>query len=253
MKEELYEIPHVIHYCWFGGGEKPDVVCRCIDSWKRFFPEWEIIEWNEENYDITKSQYMREAYKEKKWAFVSDYARFDILYNQGGVYLDVDVEFLKPLPDEYLHKGAFTGFEYTGIVAPGLIFAVPRKHPFLREVLEMFDVSTFSMNADGTFLTVNMQLTNMMKKEGLKTNNKLQNICGVTVYPSEFFCGYNTDIREPEITENTICRHHYLGSWSKPTIKMKLQNILKRLIGVSLYKKLLRVKRRLTNGMWEQE
>lgn len=253
MEKSISEIPHIIHYCWFGGAEKPTIVNKCIESWKIFFPDWKIIEWNESNYNVNKSEYMRSACQAGRWAFVSDYARFDILYEQGGIYLDVDVEFVKPLSESFLHNGAFTGFEHTGIVAPGLIFAVPPHHPFLKTILEMFDISTFSMNSDGTFLTINMQLTNLMRKNGLKTNNKLQKVCGITVYPSEYFCGYNTDIREPEMTNNTICWHHYLGSWQNKSIKVRLQNVLKKIIGVKIYKKLVLTKRKLTNNIWNQE
>lgn len=253
MTECYKEIPHIIHYFWFGKNEKPKIVLDCIDSWKKYFPGWKIIEWNEENYDLDKSIYMKEAYSQRKWAFVSDYARFDVLYEYGGIYLDVDVEFIKKLPESFLQEGPFTGFEHTGIVAPGLIFAIYPKHPFIKEVIKMFNNSTFKQNPDGSYLTVNMQLTNLMKKNGLQTNNKLQKVCGITIYPSEFFCGYNTDIREPDITSNTICWHHYLGSWQKKSLKVKIQDFLKKMIGVKNYKLLIIFKRKHIRSMWNQE
>ena len=107
-------IPHIIHYIWFGGAEKPKVVLECIESWRRFFPGWEIKEWNESNYNINKCQYMIDAYQLKKYAFVSDYARFDVLYEYGGIYLDVDVEFIKPLPADFLEHECIAGFEGSG-------------------------------------------------------------------------------------------------------------------------------------------
>ena len=103
-------IPKVIHYCWFGKNELPEDAKRCIASWKKFCPDYEIIEWNETNYDVRKNKYMSDAYDEKKWAFVSDYARIDIIYNYGGIYLDTDVELLRPL-DELLKDKMFCGWE----------------------------------------------------------------------------------------------------------------------------------------------
>ena len=97
MTECYKEIPHIIHYFWFGNNEKPRIVLDCIDSWKKFFPGWKIIEWNEDNYNIDKSSYTKEAYSQRKWAFVSDYARFDVLYEYGGIYLDTDAEVIKDL------------------------------------------------------------------------------------------------------------------------------------------------------------
>lgn len=243
-------IPHIIHYCWFGNGEKPAIVQECMASWRTYFPGWEIKEWNESNYDVNVIPYTAKAYSEKRWAFVSDYVRFDVLYKYGGIYLDVDVEFIKPLSENILEKNAFTGFEYTGIVAPGLIFAVSPKFCFLENVLNMFRNSQFSINPNGTFLTVNMQLTNLLKKEGLRVDNTMQTIAGITIYPSEYFCGYNTDIREPEITENTICWHHYLGSWQKKGIKVRIQDSIKCVVGIKNYKKIIKLKRKLIKNMW---
>lgn len=103
-------IPHVIHYCWFGNNPKPKLVTDCISTWKKYFPDWEIKEWNEDNYNVRAIPYIQEAYEAKKWAFVADYARFDILYQYGGIYLDSDVEFIKPLPPQFLQLKGFTGF-----------------------------------------------------------------------------------------------------------------------------------------------
>ena len=115
-------IPKIIHYCWFGHNRKPALIKKCIESWKKFMPDWEIREWNEENYDVYKNQYIRNAYAQKKWAFVVDYARFDILNQFGGIFLDTDVELLRPIPEEILRNDAFTGFESPERVAPGLAY-----------------------------------------------------------------------------------------------------------------------------------
>ena len=102
-------IPKIIHYCWFGGAELPEKDRKCIESWKKFCPDYQIIEWNENNYDVTKNTYMYQAYQAKKWGFVPDYARLDIIYQHGGIYLDTDVELVKNL-DSLLENDAFMGF-----------------------------------------------------------------------------------------------------------------------------------------------
>lgn len=242
------KIPHVIHYCWFGKNPKPELVTNCMLTWKKFFPKWKIIEWNEDNYDINKIPYIKEAYLAGKWAFVADYVRFDVLYQYGGIYLDTDVEFIKPLPSEYLMLPGFTGFECTGIVAPGLIFAVEKGFPLLEEILNQYQQEHFEIKADGIYKTVNLHVTEILEGKGLVRNNKLQTVSGLTIFPSEYFCGYDTDIHEPNITEKTICWHHYFASWSTESLKSKMQRILKKAIGKKNYKKILMMKRRIFHG-----
>lgn len=241
----MSNIPHIIHYCWFGGSPKPELVTNCIETWRKYFPNWEIKEWNEDNYDINKVAYTKEAYEAKKWAFVADYARFDVLYQYGGIYLDTDVEFLKPLPDQYLELDGFTGFECTGIVAPGLIFAVKKGFPIVEDILNQYRKEHFEIRKDGIYKTVNLHVTEVLENNGLRRDNTLQTIENLTVFPAEYFCGYDTDIHEPDITDNTICWHHYFASWSDETVKEKIQRIIKRIIGGKLYKKLIILKRQL--------
>ena len=236
---EHNHIPKIIHYCWFGHNEKPDAIKACMDSWKKFLPDWEIIEWNESNYDVQKIAYTSDAYNLKKWAFVSDYARFDVLYQYGGVYLDVDVEFIKPLPEELLEYRGFCGMEGSGKIAPGLIWGMQKGDPLLKEIMESYQNERFSYQADGIYKTVNTRLTEIMTQMGLQSNNAFQDVQGIAVYPSEFFCAYDTDVREPNLTENTICWHHYYGSWQNPSVKTRMQNVLKKLVGVNGYRKIL--------------
>lgn len=237
---EQSKIPHTIHYFWFGGAEKPELVLKCIESWKKFMPDYEIIEWNESNYDIHKSAYTEQAYAAKKWAFVSDYARFDILYQYGGIYFDTDVELRKPIPAHILADSAFTGMESSGMVATGLVMAAEKGHPFLAEVVDDYNRSEFSEDCK---YTVVYRVTDLLKKHGFQLNGEIQNAGGVTAYPYEYFCGFDTDVREYNITENTISVHHYMGSWvtNKGGFKMKL----KKLIGVNNYRRILAIKRRL--------
>ena len=240
-------IPHIIHYCWFGRNKMPQVAVDCISTWRKYFPGWEIQEWNEDNYDLSGIPYIADAYRLKKWAFVSDFVRLDILYRYGGIYLDIDVEFIKPLPSTYLDFTGFMGFEYTNVIAPGLIFGVEKENPFVKKILDSYEGERFYYNSNGIYKTINMRITDALSEDGLVKNGQQQVVDGFHIFPAEYFCGYNTDIREPEITENTICWHHYLGSWSNPSLKMKLQNSLKRIIGVDKYKKVLNCVRKMRN------
>lgn len=240
----MSNIPHIIHYCWFGKNEKPKVVIECINTWKKYFPDWEIKEWNEDNYDLSGIQYVNDAYKLKKWAFVSDLVRLDILYKYGGIYLDIDVEFIRPLPSYFLEYKGFLGFEYTNTIAPGLIFGVEKENPFVKKIIDTYEGERFYYNKEGIYKTINMRMTEALLKDGLVKNGEYQVVGDFHIYPAEYFCGYNTDIREPEITSNTICWHHYLGSWSNPSLKTKVQDIIKKIIGVNNYKKLLCLVRR---------
>lgn len=201
-------IPKVIHYCWFGYAKKPALIEKCIKSWKKFHPAWKVIEWNETNYDYNKIPYIKEAYALRKWAFVVDYARFDILNEYGGIFLDTDVEFLRPIPDEMLEHEAFTGFESDTTVAPGLIYASVPKQKLLKDILETYAQKHFSM--DETIVDI---VTSILKKHGLVGNNTLQAVDGVAVYPKEYFCCFNNEIQAFETTEQTVSIHHYFASW----------------------------------------
>ena len=138
-------IPKIIHYCWFGGNEKPEIVKKCIDSWKIFCPEWEICEWNENNFDVTSVPYMKEAYEQKKWAFVSDVARLLIIYKSGGVYLDTDVEVIAPI-DEWIEDEAFYIFESNRNIATGLGFGAVKGHKSVKAMLDFYKEKHFIVN-----------------------------------------------------------------------------------------------------------
>ena len=134
----MEKIPHIIHYCWFGRNPKSELVLNCIESWKKYLPGYEIREWNEDNYDVTQVNFVKEAYENQKWAFVSDYVRFDVLYQFGGIYFDTDVELLKPIPEEILAKRAFTGFESTKLISPGLVMGSIKGLNLISEILEEY-------------------------------------------------------------------------------------------------------------------
>lgn len=208
-------IPHIIHYCWFGNNPKPQLILRCIDSWKKFHPDWEIREWNETNYDVRKNEYIRGAYAQKKWAFVCDFARFDILNEYGGVFLDTDVEFLKPLPDDYLDNKAFAGFETASTVNPGLIFASVAHHPMLEKIIGDYSNKKFGELRDGKRIENIVDIvTDILNENGLVPNNSFQVVNDIAIYPSNIFCCFNHEIQHFETSQETVSIHHYFASWS---------------------------------------
>ncbi|EOU1649185.1 glycosyltransferase family 32 protein [Clostridium perfringens] len=208
-------IPKIIHYCWFGGNILPDEAKRCIDSWKKYCQNYQIIEWNESNFDINCCAYVKEAYEAGKWAFVSDYARFDILYKYGGLYFDTDVEMIKPI-DDILEKGPFMGIEDINgeLVAPGLGLAAIPGLSIYRDILDFYNNKHF-YNPDGSFnqTTVVQYTTNILKKYGYQSKNEIQCIDGIYIYPVDYFCPMNYQTGEINITINSRTIHHYSSSW----------------------------------------
>ena len=234
-------IPKKVHYCWFGNNSKSRLIKKCIASWEKYLPDWEIIEWNESNYDVYKNDYISKAYKEQKWAFVVDFARFDILNQYGGVFLDADVELLKSIPEEFMYHEAFTGFETEKTVAPGLIFASKAGHPMLKEIIGVYNTKKYGEKVEGKIETIVDIVTDILDKNGLIKNNSLQNIKGIMVYPKEYFCCFDHETQNFEIKEETISIHHYTASWSTwyRRIYFKLIKITAKALGKKRY---LRIK-----------
>lgn len=209
-------IPRIIHYCWFGHNPLPDMAKKCIASWKKYCPDYDIKEWNESNFDVNCCAYVKEAYEAKKWAFVSDYARFKILYEQGGVYFDTDVELIRPL-DEILTKGGFMGIEKhekTVAVNPGLGLAVAPGTGIYYELMNAYHERHFK-NEDGSLnlKTVVEYTTECLRKHGLKDENQIQEVAGIYVYPKEYFNPCDMDTGKIIITDKTVSIHHYAASW----------------------------------------
>lgn len=236
-------IPKKIHYCWFGNNPKSNLIQKCIASWRKFLPEWEIIEWNEANYDVNKNEYISEAYKQKKWAFVVDYARFDILNQCGGIFFDTDVEVLKPIPEKLLEHSAFTGFESDKTINPGLVFAAEAKHPMLQEIMSVYEHKKFGEMINGRIENIVDIVTGIMDKNGLKKDNSFQIVEGIAVYPKEYFCCFNHEIQAFEICDETISVHHYAASWSPWYRKsyFKMIKIVAKILGKERYLKLKRM------------
>ncbi len=206
-------IPKVIHYCWFGKKTVPDQYKEWMESWSRYCPDYEIKLWNEDNYDITKNKYMLQAYQEKRWGFVPDYARLDIIYEHGGIYLDTDVELIKSF-DDLLYQKGFAGFETDKFVALGLGFGAVKGLPVIRQMRDAYDRMDF-VNEDGSLNLVASPRfqTDILIKKGLKTNGEYQIVDNLTIFPEKMFCGKNERTRQIEIKEYTHSIHHYDASW----------------------------------------
>jgi len=212
MGSEKNKIPKVIHYCWFGGNPLTEMSIKCIESWKKYCPDYEIIEWNENNFDININAYTKEAYENKKWAFVSDVARLYALVNVGGIYMDTDVELTKPL-DGLLKHEAFSGFESETRIPTGIMGCMKGQKLFV-ELLNYYNDKHFIKEDGSLDTTTNVVIiTDIVKKYGLNQNNTFQTVNGFTLFPNDYFCPKNWETRELNITENTHCIHHFDGSW----------------------------------------
>ena len=240
-------IPKIIHYCWFGGKPLPKSAKRCIESWKKYFPGYEIREWNESNYDVRKIPYTAEAYDAKKYAFVSDYARFDILYHHGGVYFDTDVEVIQSF-DDILTEGAFMGCETDSVqVNPGLGTAAEPGLDLYKEVLEYYNSQRF-LNADGSLNTetVVSKTTRMLTNHGLQPKSGIQQAAGICVYPKEYFNPLENNTGKLVVTENTHSIHWYTMSWlpKRPLLIRSITRVFHRLFGVGCFEFMKKSKER---------
>ena len=229
-------IPKKIHYCWFGKGEMPKLAKKCIKSWKKYCPDYEIICWNEDNFDLSQNRYMQEAYTSGKWAFVSDFARLKIIYDNGGIYLDTDVEIIKPI-DDLLENHAFMGFDEKGIIATGLGFGAEKGDKIIEEFLKDYEDIPFIL-PDGSFDLTPCpdRNTATLKRLGMDTNIKNQVFMDTLFLDREYLCPMDYYTGKKEITKNTYSIHHYSASWTSKVTKRT--TFIKRLIGLKLYNKL---------------
>lgn len=218
------QIPKVIHYCWFGKNPVPDRYKIWMESWQKYCPDYEVKLWNEDNYDVTKNKYMLQAYEAGKWGFVPDYARMDIIYNYGGIYLDTDVEVIQPL-DDLLYQDAFLGFERNDFVNLGQGFGAVKGHPIIKEMRDMYEKLTF-VNEDGTLnLTPSPAYqTEVLVRHGLGKSGSFQIIDNVTVYPEKLLNGKNERTRIVETLPCTKMIHHFDASWHDSTSKYAILN-----------------------------
>lgn len=236
-------IPKIIHYCWFGRNPLPDFAIKCIDSWRKFFPDYEIKEWNEDNFDVNIIPYTAEAYRVKKYAFVSDYARFWILYHYGGLYFDTDVEVIKSM-DDIIERGAFMGIEVETIgeqvpaVAPGLGLGIEPKANMYKDILDYY-VPIHFLKDDGSYnqITVVRHVTSVLEKYGLRATNELQQVGGIWIYPKDYFNPLDDLTGKLNKTDNTRTIHWYTRTWSdSPNWKIKLSRWSHRIFGMGFHK-----------------
>lgn len=230
-------IPKVIHYCWFGGNLLPESAKRCIESWKLYCPEYEIVEWNENNFDVNENQYCKEAYECKKWAFVTDYVRLKILHLYGGIYMDTDVEVCKSF-DNLLSYNACSGFESDNGISTGMI-AASKDNEWIKSLLDYYNDRHFVYENENMDLTTNVvTITNItIEKYGLVLNGKYQ-VFGNNnaIFPFEYFCAKSLDDGKIYRNDNTYTIHHFSGSWLSPWRQFRhtIKIILVRLFGIKL-------------------
>ena len=237
-------IPKIIHYCWFGRNPLPELAVKCIASWRKYLPDYEIREWNEDNFDVNIIPFTAEAYRQKKYAFVSDYARFWILYRYGGIYFDTDVEVIKPL-DDIIQNGNFMGFEtnpdgdnspgnyapkYCFSVALGLGVGVTKEHPFIKRMQDIYANLKFEGAEMNPWLkTIVAYTTEALVEEGLQNVRGIQKVGDIVVYPQDYFSPINVISGRLHISKNTRTIHHYMGSWDErrqKSFKEKLRNLV---------------------------
>lgn len=235
-------IPKIIHYCWFGRNPLPESAHKCIASWRKFLPDYEIKEWNEDNFDVNIIPYTQQAYEAKKYAFVSDYARFWILYKYGGLYFDTDVEVIKPMYD-IIERGPFMGVEVSPKgnelpkVAPGLGLGVTPNHELYKDLLSKYATLSFK-NADGSLnqKTIVLYNTEVLEEHGLKSVSDIQEVGGVWIYPVDYFNPLDSLTGKLKLTSNTRSIHWYMNSWSDSSpLRQWLSRISHRLFGTKLH------------------
>ena len=229
--EESKLIPKIIHYCWFGKNKKSSIIKKCIKSWKKYCPDYKIIEWNEDNFDISSNEWCKSAYEAKKWAFVTDYVRLKVLKDYGGIYMDTDVEVLKPF-NPLLDAKCLLGMEEKEYVATSFM-AFEKGHSLVKEFIDLYkNISFYDQNGQIIAGTNVEKLTKMLLKKGFVQQNYYQELeSGIRIYPKEYFSPYDYINCCYEITENSYCVHHFAVSWMPKSEQLK-KVIKKRLVKV---------------------
>lgn len=232
-------IPKIIHFVWVGGKPLTPLAERCIETWKKYCPDYEIKRWDETNFDINANRYCREAYESKKWAFVSDYIRVKVLYEFGGIYMDTDVEVTKNL-NKFLHHPAFSGFENATMIPTG-IMASEKGNLWMKNLLSYYDNRSFYINKKELDLTTNVvSITETTKKmyPNMVLEGKYLELKDVVFYPKDYFCPIDYETGECLLTKNTHTIHHFSGSWvPKPNIFKRMEIAFKSFVKLIIGKK----------------
>lgn len=240
-------IPKIIHFCWFGGNPLPLKVKKCIESWKKYCPEYRIIRWDESNFDISEMEYIKQAYDRRKYAFVADYVRLFAVEKFGGIYLDTDVELIKNL-DDFLKYDAFFGMEEKGKVNTGIGFGAIRNSSIVNELKKLYNGLIFFDGSHENTKTCVEYAEPIFKSLGLKEENKLQffDNKSIAIFSTDFFCPQSMENGKISITENTYSIHHYDASWKKhpffdrysTRIKIKIHKFVNFIFGEGTYEKI---------------
>ena len=231
-------IPKTIHYCWFGRGEKPKLAQKCIASWQKLLPDYELIEWNEDNYDVNATPYTRYCYENRKWAFLSDYVRLDVVYRYGGLYFDTDVEVIAPF-DDLLEREAFFAFENDEHVATGLGFGAEQNSRYLRAMMDQYNFS------DGNEVVITgcpVLNTRALLPYGLKLDGKTQQLDGLLILSAEAMNPYDDPTGRLRVTENTRSIHWYSKSAQskRAILRSRLTRPFHRIFGTDCFEWLKR-------------
>ena len=240
-------IPKLIHYCWFGRGQMPELALKCIESWHKYLPGYTMKLWNEDSFDINAVPYVKEAYEARKFAFVTDYIRLYALYHEGGIYMDTDVEVLKPL-DDLLDLPAFSGYESNKFSNfPTGLMASAAGGVWVKEQLDYYTDRHFILPDGSLDMTTNtVTISRIMKENGFELTGEYQVYKNdMHCFPSDYFCPM-TSTRVLKLTKNSYCIHHFAGSWHTPTLKQKIKKfVFGKIVGAKLTDKLIQQKRKL--------
>lgn len=213
-------IPKIIHYCWFGGKTLPSDVMKCIETWKKYCPDYEIKRWDESNFDVNSHPFMRAAYEAKAWAFVSDYARLKVVYDNGGIYLDTDVELLKNL-DFLLENKCYIGIQQPEtLCTTGLGFGAEKQNPVVGEMLKCYDSISF-LNQEKNIFACPWLNDKVVRSFGTVNDSEITYLEGVTVYPSRFFDPISTGNTKNLLCDETVSIHHYAATWTSKGTRIK--------------------------------
>ena len=229
-------IPKKLHYCWFGRGQKPKLAEKCIKSWQKFCPDYQIIEWNEDNFDVYAHPYTKYCYENKKWAYLSDYVRLKVVCENGGIYFDTDVEVIKSF-DELLNYEAFYGFENDSNVATGLGFGAVSQHETVKAMLAQY--YALEKDSDGNYILTGCPKLNTqaLLPMGIELNGKYQMVNGAAFLPVEYLNPYDDPTGRLNKTENTYSIHWYSKSAldKKAILRSKITRPFHRIFGVDCF------------------
>jgi len=238
-------IPKIIHYCWFGGKPLPKLAEKCIASWKKYCPDYEIKRWDETNFDVHCNKYVEQAYEAKKWAFVSDFARLSALVKEGGIYLDTDVELLSSLTP-CLESDAFLGFETKDSIGTCIIGSIPDFVVF-KDFYSSYEGLSFVKEDGSLDTTTNVKrLTEFLQRYDLIFNNEFQQVQDIHIYPSDYFCPKNPYTLKTTLTDKTVAIHHFDGSWLP--LSSKILIFMTSIFGKKFYNFLLKFKKKMSGS-----